>query len=522
MKIDIISAMEHDRLFARWFRGDSWNRWKAILRAAYGLKMSRADKRLFAEVAERRPPRKRVRELWIAASRRSGKDSIASLIAAHSAAFFDGQDRLRRGERALVLPLACERTQAKIVLNYTRAFFSNIPPLAEMVTRTTLDGFELANSVDIAIATNSYRSVRGRPILCGILDECAFYADEMSATPDVETYRAITPGMATLVPDSMLIGISSPYRKAGLLFEKYRKHYGVDDDEVLFIKGPTKAFNPTIDKRIIEQAFIDDPVSAAAEWGGEFLESVSDFIMPSVLDAVIAPDYTPPAPAVIKTRSPVAATDISGGSGKDSFATAVAWFDSDNDRAVLAGVLETPGPYSPEVAIQQHADFLRGFGCSTVIGDKYAGLWPVERWRHWGVEYRTAARDRSGIYHSFLPILNSQRCILIPESAGKQYGRMRSQFLGLERREMPGGRTRIDHSVRANAHDDVCQVAAHALVLAHDRPRGGWYIGVGPSWEEQQAEMHGLPPTTEEGWKQLSARICCSDLSKIPPELLKQ
>jgi len=44
--------------------------------------------------------------------------------------------------------------------------------------------------------------------------------DEASASPDEEVYRAIKPGVATL-PGGMLIGISTPYRKAGLLFKGF-------------------------------------------------------------------------------------------------------------------------------------------------------------------------------------------------------------------------------------------------------------------------------------------------------------
>jgi hypothetical protein len=41
---------------------------------------------------------------------------------------------------------------------------------------------ELANRVDVAILTNNFRAVRGRPILCAIFDEIAFWRDENSAT----------------------------------------------------------------------------------------------------------------------------------------------------------------------------------------------------------------------------------------------------------------------------------------------------------------------------------------------------
>src|SRR5438874_907019 len=136
--LDIVEAMDHPGLFAPWFRGaSSWDGWRAILRAAFGLPMSEQERAFFRQVAGREPPGRRVKELWVIAGRRAGKDSIASLITAHVATFFDHRDRLRPGERVLCAALACDRDQARIVLNYTRSYFTDIPPLAAMIQRET-------------------------------------------------------------------------------------------------------------------------------------------------------------------------------------------------------------------------------------------------------------------------------------------------------------------------------------------------------------------------------------------------
>ena len=52
-----------------------------------------------------------------------------------------------------------------------------------MVTRETRDGLELVNGVDIVVGTNDFRGIRGRAVLCAVLDEVAFYRDENSSTP---------------------------------------------------------------------------------------------------------------------------------------------------------------------------------------------------------------------------------------------------------------------------------------------------------------------------------------------------
>jgi hypothetical protein len=51
--LDIVAAMNHPRLFAPWFRGESWDGWRAVLKAAYGLPMIDAEIAFFRTVAER-------------------------------------------------------------------------------------------------------------------------------------------------------------------------------------------------------------------------------------------------------------------------------------------------------------------------------------------------------------------------------------------------------------------------------------------------------------------------------------
>src|SRR6516164_4638785 len=145
---DIASAMVDPDLFQPWFDGPSWFGWRAILKAAFCLgRLTTPQRNFFRSVADRDPPKKRVKELWVIAGRRSGKDSIASVIAGHSAALFDQGHRMRRGERALCMCLGVDREQAKIVLGYTRSYFDEIEPLRDMVTRQTANGFELDNGV---------------------------------------------------------------------------------------------------------------------------------------------------------------------------------------------------------------------------------------------------------------------------------------------------------------------------------------------------------------------------------------
>src|SRR4051794_11450686 len=119
----IDTLMRDPDWFRSSFEGESWDLWKAILKAAFALGMSDRELELFRQVAERDPPTEQVRELIIVAGRRAGKDSVASLIAIYLAVFCNFKKHLRPGERATVALLAVDRIQAKICWRYISSLF---------------------------------------------------------------------------------------------------------------------------------------------------------------------------------------------------------------------------------------------------------------------------------------------------------------------------------------------------------------------------------------------------------------
>ena len=320
---------------------------------------------------------------------------------------FAGADRLRRGERALCLALGCDRSQSKIVLNYVRAYFAEIPALKAMVQRETANGFDLSNSVDVAVGTNSFRSVRGRPILTVVLDECAFYRDEDSANPDEETYRALRPGMATLAGDAMLIAISTPYRKSGLLYKKFCDNYGKDGD-VLVIKAPSVTLNPTLDQAIIDAALAEDPAAASAEWLAEFRDDIAGWVSRELIEDSVDRDVVVRPPrAGVQYQSFI---DASGGM-RDSFTCGIA--HSENATVILDCLHEIRAPFNPDTATAEVAALLKTYSCHKTTGDKYAAQWVVAAFAKCGINYQHSERDRSAIYLDAMPLFTTGRARLI-------------------------------------------------------------------------------------------------------------
>jgi hypothetical protein len=440
----------------RQHKGDTWRGWRIILKAAFGQPLELDEIPFFSAVSGGRlPPTRRVKELWCIVGRRGGKDSTASVIAVEAARLVD-TSKLRPGERPLVACLANTREQATIAWRYIKGYFDTNRGLERWLeNKITGQTIDLNNGVSITVATNNFRAPRGYPIACAILDEVAFYRSEDSATPDVETYRALRPGMLT-IPNSMIVGISSPHKKSGLLFQKFEDHFGQDSDDVLVIKATTEQLNPVIEELYpgeIQKAFEEDPEFAAAEYGAEFRSDLADYVDRDVVrnctdqgvferpwDEANRPQY-------------YAFADPSGGS-RDSFTIAIA--HAEGDLGVLDLVQEVRAPFQPEVATETLVETLKRYRIGKVIGDRYAGEWPREQFIKRGIVYEPTEVTKSDMYVNFLPLMNSRRVRLVDNQ------RLFNQFCQLELRTVRGGRDTVDHP--KGGMDDIANAATGALL----------------------------------------------------------
>jgi len=155
------------------------------------------------------PPDAPAAYLWLVIGRRGGKSFAMALIAAFLAVFKNWQKHLSPGERAIVLPVAADREQAKILHRYCQGILSP-PILQSLVLNVTAGEIELKGGVTIEVVTRSYRTVRGRSVCVAVLDELAFWRDDDSANPDSEVLNAVRASMATFGGDAMVIAGSSP------------------------------------------------------------------------------------------------------------------------------------------------------------------------------------------------------------------------------------------------------------------------------------------------------------------------
>jgi hypothetical protein len=205
--VNIIEAVSDENLLGAAIKDPvSFAPWKALMASAFGLPLDPDQPALYRQCTGRTsPPSAPFRSVFMCIGRRGGKSVCMALTAAYLAIFRDWRPKLTAGERAVVLLVAGDRPQAKILYRYIVGIL-NAPILNDLILNYTADSLDLKGCVTIEIATRSYRAVRGRSVCAALLDECAFWpSDDTSSDPDHEVVAAIRPAMATFGNDGMII-----------------------------------------------------------------------------------------------------------------------------------------------------------------------------------------------------------------------------------------------------------------------------------------------------------------------------
>lgn len=435
----------------------SWASWRAFLCALFALPMTEAERAVYAACTARtEPPASPAREADVIVGRRGGKDRICSFLAFILASCRDYSPYLAPGQRGYLPVIAADRKQSREIMGYLKGIYS-LPQFEHLVESMTGEQIRLKNRVTIEIFTSSFRTARGYTLIGAICNEIAFWRNEESKNPDEEIVnKAIRPGMST-IPGALLVNLSSPYARKGVLYTQYEKHFGKAGD-VLVWKAPTLVMhpgNPQVEAEV-KRAYADDPVAAEAEYGAEFRKDVEAFVTRELIDAVTVKGRTELPPRA--ELEYLAFVDVSGGT-VDSFTLSLSHFDKKSGKAVQDVFREWPAPFDPEIVVAECVSDLKRYRVRVVRGDRYAGEWPRAMFRQHQIGYLPSEDTKNDIYRDFLPLVNAQLVELLDVPLVKK------QLVDLERRNTRGGRTTIDHP--PGAHDDGANATAGDLVISH-------------------------------------------------------
>lgn len=250
-------------------------------------------------------------ELILVLGRRSGKSTLSAIISA-----YELYKLLRRvcpqayygipvNSEIRVLCIANDKEQASIVYGDMAGYVDNVDYFKSSMTNQTQTFMRFQTDQDrkkygkggrstIAATFKSSiaKGLRGRGIICYVLDEIAFFVDDGKSSAE-QIYRAINPSIAQFSPkdpnnkhkavgpsDGRAIMISSPDARDGFLYRHYQLSLsgGPASKNILMIQAPTWEVNPTLDKSYYEVEFSKDPKSFTTEHGAEFSDRVRGWI----------------------------------------------------------------------------------------------------------------------------------------------------------------------------------------------------------------------------------------------------
>ncbi|MGC1863677.1 MAG: hypothetical protein WA733_21790 [Methylocystis sp.] len=460
-------ALEDPNLLGSAMDGPSWLPMKALCIAAMGEKLTDEERVHFQALTKReREPLKRVKRFVVVAGRRSGKSYQAACCCLYLGVLCNHSENLNVGEKGIVLLVAENIEQAKIVFDYAVAIAEKSPVIAQEIESIHRQSIKFKNGIEIQVRASSPRGLRGPTVVGVVYDELAHWYRSSGPTADKEVTIAVRPALMTT--KGMEIAISTPYARAGVFWDFYKQDFGpAGDPNNLVAQGETKLFNTTIDPAEIDKELAKDPIENTAEWLALFRDDIESAFTRETIEACTVPGRTMLPYQRRFEGEYICFTDPSGARG-DEFTLAIAHSekrdedDDDSDFVVVLDYLTGSRNFSPDALVKEFCEVIKSYHATDVWGDNYAAELTQELFNKNGVTYNLSELNKSQIYSHCIPILNSPgRCELLDDKI------MAMQFVQLERRVGRGtNRDSIDHPQNSNCHDDRSNAAAGAIRLA--------------------------------------------------------
>ncbi|KKL79751.1 hypothetical protein LCGC14_2011660, partial [marine sediment metagenome] len=262
------------------------------------------------------------RELILVLGRRSGKSLLSSIVAA-----YELYRLLRRGDpqayygmpsssEIRVLCVANDKDQAEIVFDEMGGHVTRVDYFKGSLANETKTFLKFRTKNDVKVFGKEGRStltatfkssiakgLRGRGLICFILDELAFFIDDGKSSAK-KVYKALTPSAKQFSPkdpddkripvgptEARIVSISSPDAKEGFFYRLYLQSLTNNraSSNMLMIQAPTWEVNPTVSQEDYEIEYAKDPREFATEYGAQFSDRVRGWIenAKDLLDCVI-------------------------------------------------------------------------------------------------------------------------------------------------------------------------------------------------------------------------------------------
>src|SRR5262249_12082186 len=146
--MNIIQALNDQKIFGKFFRADTWTAWRVFLAALFALPLTYDQLVLFQQCTGRTAaPKNPLQEAWLVVGRRGGKSFILATIAVFLACFKDWRPYLGPGEVGTIMIIAKDRAQARSIKRFISGLLRETPMLAPMLVEETAESIRLRNRI---------------------------------------------------------------------------------------------------------------------------------------------------------------------------------------------------------------------------------------------------------------------------------------------------------------------------------------------------------------------------------------
>lgn len=262
----------------------------------------------------------KINKINLICGRRSGKTLLSAIIAIYCAISNNWKPFLKKTPFATVLIMSHSREFSDEVLELIRSLIQGSDLLRKLInldkknTASTMNlkvpwivnGAITYSRVQIKVSAASSKTTRGVAACAVLCDEIAFWnLDENMKETDSKIMKAIRPAMKQFGALAMLVKLSSPGIKQGILHGEYKMaQEGTLPESYAIFKAPSWVMTP--DDVLPENELVEewklDPDGFDTEYRGNFADSLSNFILPEYIDMGVLKGITVLAPEGTETK----------------------------------------------------------------------------------------------------------------------------------------------------------------------------------------------------------------------------
>lgn len=247
----------------------------------------------------------RISDINLVVGRRGSKTLSSSVLAIWKCIEMDWKELLGKNPVATILVMSHTKEFSDEIIDLIRTLIEESPILSRLIdtkkknTASTInlkvpffnEKTKRIRYSRVRIRTNAASSKSSRGSACPVIicDEIAFWgSDPNSKETDTEIIRAVKPSMAQFDGFDMMIKLSSPNIKQGVLYDTYKKYgAGKTTSNVVVLQSPSWMFNDRIPKNRFYLDFDDDKDNFDREFRANFTDSISTFITPESIDKCV-------------------------------------------------------------------------------------------------------------------------------------------------------------------------------------------------------------------------------------------